>query len=672
MGGVQDESKYNDMVFLREYFTELDLSGRSIEKVDKEIKNFTNLQHLTISLNRLARVDHLPPMIEFLEASGNHVSLFRPQGAPHPGPFNHLLHLGLSCNHLQSVTDIVAYCPYLRNLDISFNQLDDLSETAEKIQQLFHLERLSTEGNPIALTHGYRETLLSSPSLKQLDNLDISDRNSQTQYEKRNYQSLQLSIQQAVRNAIDAKLRECGRRLLGPNENERSSTEEQHEKPQGKKKSQKDSKKKPSSKESQKESESKEESEGATLTPVAFSQALKEFDQLQKEITAQMEQEAFKRKAKLNGKIAVSVQIDRVEGFPTLTNILNGELTELIRENNEDDKKDKSKKKGKKDKDKNAEEPRENLVDEFLKFCCDLSSFVLSFSLPASEEMSTPHWKLWSSGGILQQESAPPSEPEGSETETKPDAEDNESKIKKICWEKHLELQPSTSFRNGVLTDGCRVYLTENCALPDFNMAVKEIYKFVTEDDLVPAAEDNSETEGGQDRLIQEIELLAQHSQRVTTLSRNQVDISNFLVPTHNAFVEAGSLLNSAADESGTETSSGRGVEFPSSLPTCFRLFVYAAFLRLKYLKNKESLGRPTSSKDSRKGSSSGKKQSSKKKEPAETSTPEDRARILEQVVEEAKGSFDSWISNGEFCNLIAGVKLRAFLRGGWPEIEET
>lgn len=655
VGGIEDESKYSDKKVLRQYFTHLDLSGRKIQRLDKDVARFVSLKELSVSLNELSSVDFLPESLQFLDASGNDITTFQPQSLRQSKVFDNMLHLSLSCNHLASLDTIIEFCPSLRNLDVSFNNLEDLQSTAQCVANLTHLQKLSLDGNPIALSHGYREVILSAPQLEQLDGFDITDRNSQTQYEKENYQALQRSIDEAVKAAIDAELRKTGRRLLGTNEEQEQNSKAPTGKGSARKQSISDKKGKNGSKDKKgTKQESPREDAEEPLKPIPFAEAVQEFDHLRKDITARLEQQAFERKSHLNGKVAMALRMDSLDGYPFLMSLLEDELQELNPENADAASKEDSKKSKKGKKEKSQESSPENLETELrdlFDFCCERSSFSLNVRLPEVGTVSSTGWNLVASQGTVVHGTSGSTEKSGEESTESPQGSQK-------LWEKHVEVHPTSEFRDGVLTDGCLVSGQEDCSMDNLEDFLERAYLFITGGSVPGKSE-----EGQKDPLRQELEDSFAAFHTATTLFRTQVDLSACLIPTQKAFVKAGALLR-ANEEYATDL-----VDSPVSvLPACYRLFAYLCCLRLAYHEKKEELNPAASSGkkgDKNSGSKSKGRSATSPSSPSEEKTTDE---VLGAMVLDAKTSFQQWVQKRDFCTIRVGFEFILYLRGGWPE----
>lgn len=80
---------------------------------------------------------------------------------PLRNPIKTLIHIGLAYNHVKNehVATIVRNFPNLFSLDLSYNELCQLSPAIANLQKLVDLKVLYLAGNPLALTFKYREVI---------------------------------------------------------------------------------------------------------------------------------------------------------------------------------------------------------------------------------------------------------------------------------------------------------------------------------------------------------------------------------------------------------------------------------------------------------------------------------------------------------------------------------
>ena len=140
---------------LRAHFRTLRLKEMGIAALSVAAERFTRLEELNLSGNRLSTVEHLPPSLRILHAYDNQVASVSLEY----GAARSLIHLGLGYN---AVSDAVRLAraleggaPALRCLDLSFNSITDLRDTALLVS-LPSITSLWLAGNPVALLPAYR------------------------------------------------------------------------------------------------------------------------------------------------------------------------------------------------------------------------------------------------------------------------------------------------------------------------------------------------------------------------------------------------------------------------------------------------------------------------------------------------------------------------------------
>jgi Leucine-rich repeat (LRR) protein len=79
--------------YLTRYFETFYMKRGGIECLDQHIENFTNLQILNLSFNKLETIEYLPPNLKELHVASNQLVAVRPSGV-----IKSLIHLGLSNN----------------------------------------------------------------------------------------------------------------------------------------------------------------------------------------------------------------------------------------------------------------------------------------------------------------------------------------------------------------------------------------------------------------------------------------------------------------------------------------------------------------------------------------------------------------------------------------------
>ncbi|XP_022085876.1 leucine-rich repeat-containing protein 43-like isoform X2 [Acanthaster planci] len=162
--------------FILGHFKSLRIVDKNVSKVDDGLLRLSNLEELTLSVNKLKTVDtcNVPSSLKVLELVANHISDLEPL-CNKPPPTLH--HLGLGLNRISALHDYITgtYWPSLLSLDLSHNDLCDLVEVVQTLATLPKLRNLVLVGNPLALIPGYRGFIIDSlRSLSILDDLGIS------------------------------------------------------------------------------------------------------------------------------------------------------------------------------------------------------------------------------------------------------------------------------------------------------------------------------------------------------------------------------------------------------------------------------------------------------------------------------------------------------------------
>lgn len=86
-----------------------------------------------------------------------------------------LVHLGLGYNAVDNVEAIVAMCPKLVSLDLSFSSLTNFGETLDLLSRLEGLKHLFLLGNPLSFADQYRAWVLTKiPTLTVFDDMPIN------------------------------------------------------------------------------------------------------------------------------------------------------------------------------------------------------------------------------------------------------------------------------------------------------------------------------------------------------------------------------------------------------------------------------------------------------------------------------------------------------------------
>lgn len=167
--GIVDPSQITDKKVLQ-HFTKLRLASMNIVEVDDGLLRFKNLKELTLSANKIEKIDprSLPNQLELLELYGNRINDIR----VYPRFLPSLVHFGIGCNCVMSITGAITQSQWvsLLSLDLSSNEISDLKETLETLKNLPKLSNLLLQGNPLFFSAGYRGLVVDT--LKQLSILD--------------------------------------------------------------------------------------------------------------------------------------------------------------------------------------------------------------------------------------------------------------------------------------------------------------------------------------------------------------------------------------------------------------------------------------------------------------------------------------------------------------------
>ena len=102
------------------------LHGNQIEEIGSSLKNLTKLRVLSLSNNRIAKLEYLPSSISVLLAAENRIST--------PDGFK----------------GVAISCPKLQELDLGKNQLEDVDGTITAVCAIANLHSLTLKGNPVA------------------------------------------------------------------------------------------------------------------------------------------------------------------------------------------------------------------------------------------------------------------------------------------------------------------------------------------------------------------------------------------------------------------------------------------------------------------------------------------------------------------------------------------
>eukprot|EP00939_MAST-03C_sp_MAST-3C-sp1_P004576 g4576.t1 len=152
----------------------LRLRDCDIERIDKDMQMFRQLQELSLSTNRIASLGPLPKSLKVLNAYNNKLqSIERTKRSP-AIDFPDLIGLGLGYNNFLDASTVVENFPSLRVLDLSYNSLTSIECVVETLRGLKSLSHLALMGNPCSLLLGYRRYVVSAlPTLVELDGVAV-------------------------------------------------------------------------------------------------------------------------------------------------------------------------------------------------------------------------------------------------------------------------------------------------------------------------------------------------------------------------------------------------------------------------------------------------------------------------------------------------------------------
>ena len=145
------------------FFRKLRLDGHLVSQIDKTFLCFIHLKYLSLNSCGLTEIANLPPNIEFLSLNDNRLA-----STPDLTHLKGLVHLGLSRNSL-SLINHNALPLSIQSLDISWNNLCDLSQLSSALSKMTNLAILTCLANPIALSNCYQYRIASCTTVKWLD-----------------------------------------------------------------------------------------------------------------------------------------------------------------------------------------------------------------------------------------------------------------------------------------------------------------------------------------------------------------------------------------------------------------------------------------------------------------------------------------------------------------------
>ena len=167
-----DKNTTMNVNFIKEKYTELDLSALEITDIDAEITTFKNLKILHLSENKIPIISNLPANLEQLIIAHSAVERIDPKVSS-----NSLQYLNLSSNSINEnvLGQVAKSFPNLLSLDVSFNYLTNIVQTSASLISLRQLKVLYLTGNPITIIRNYIDSVKNElPNLKRLDGVVVS------------------------------------------------------------------------------------------------------------------------------------------------------------------------------------------------------------------------------------------------------------------------------------------------------------------------------------------------------------------------------------------------------------------------------------------------------------------------------------------------------------------
>lgn len=159
--------------FLLEFYTQLKFRRRDLTNITP--LPFVNLRELDLSHNRICTFEAgMPQTLEVLVLYDNKISTFQPKLFL---PNLQYLNLGLNKISDHSLrqdtgTDFAKSFPNLMSLDLSHNELCNLSATLGILKNISGLRMLGIDGNPLCLLRKWRSILLEDLLMLRVLDLD--------------------------------------------------------------------------------------------------------------------------------------------------------------------------------------------------------------------------------------------------------------------------------------------------------------------------------------------------------------------------------------------------------------------------------------------------------------------------------------------------------------------
>lgn len=163
-------------------FTNLRFTSPQLKTIDPMMRSLFNLHSLsylaTTQLEHIA-FDNLPPHLAQLNVIGCGLTgLSESMEQCSSFPYVSLIHLGLAMNHCRSAfTDHylnVSFFPNLRSIDLSSNQLTNLSSFVKCASSLVNLAAVNMTDNPLCHYKYYRVALIDRLGITMLDDCEVS------------------------------------------------------------------------------------------------------------------------------------------------------------------------------------------------------------------------------------------------------------------------------------------------------------------------------------------------------------------------------------------------------------------------------------------------------------------------------------------------------------------
>jgi Leucine-rich repeat (LRR) protein len=141
--------------YLLNFFETIYFERRGIQRIDDSLLQMNNLVVLNLSFNKLTSLEYVPKTLKELYLTGNQISNIADEVQ------TNLVHIGLGYNCIDYYM-FVRLCrvfPNLFCLDLSYNNVSDLTYVISGLKDLASLKMLYLTGNPVSLTPRYRDIM---------------------------------------------------------------------------------------------------------------------------------------------------------------------------------------------------------------------------------------------------------------------------------------------------------------------------------------------------------------------------------------------------------------------------------------------------------------------------------------------------------------------------------